>query len=123
MANKKFITYLFLAIVIISSILAFFNGYWLTGFINSMFIIGLILLIIGGFSYLRDKKAFIVTGYTMKKFKMLFSPDKKKNKNAKKLKLDDYIYKEREAWQYTIPLLITAGLICIFTFILSIVLY
>ena len=110
-------------VAIFSVFIAFFSDYWLIGFLNNLFMIGLIFVIIGGFAFLNERKAFVVTGYALKKMKLLLSFDKSKKSQAKNFKLDDYVYKENNNWSYTNPLLFIGLTSCIISSIISFILY
>lgn len=91
-------------------------------FINNMFIIGLVLLMIGSLAFLREKGYFRVPGYG---FKKMFRKLKKKKTDPEadefdKMTLDDYVYSPLPKYVITFPYLSVGILFLISSFIISI---
>ena len=108
--------------LIITSLITLVQKFTLLKFINNMFIIGLILLMIGSLAFLREKGYFRVPGYG---FKKMFRKLKKKKNDPEadefdKMTLDDYVYSPLPKYIITFPYLVVGVLLIIVSFIMSI---
>jgi hypothetical protein len=106
---------------IISTIFYFINNLEFIAFINTLFLLGLILTLLGVFMYIKEKGFFRLPSFGFKKTLSSFS---KKNthmvhQDNKDITFEDYVLKKQEPYFMTLPF-ITSGLLLLFlSFILS----
>lgn len=120
----KFIKSLLIIIglsVFVSIIYSLLNNKSFVDFINSLFIIGIILLIAGGFSFLFEKGSFKIAAYPFKKIQLMLKNRQmiEKDSQEKLPTFEEYMHEKIEHLPLTEPLFISGIILTLFTIIIS----
>lgn len=119
------------AAFLISVLVALFKGSGLTGFVDSLFVIGMLLLTYSGLQLMKELGAFRVITYSFKrvssKLKLSFLFGTNKNLEVsehmedepEEVRIEDYL--EVEKRDYTMPLFVSSLIMVIFSIAFSFV--
>lgn len=106
---------------LISILYSLLNNKSVVDFINSLFIIGIMLLICGGFSFLFEKGFFKITAYPFKKIKSFFQNKQILDKESQDElpTFEEYMLQTIEHLPLTYSLFISGLFLTIFTIIVT----
>lgn len=119
------------AAFLVSVLVALFKGTGLTGFVDALFVIGMLLLTYSGLQLMKELGAFRVITYSFKrvssKLKLSFLFGTNKNLEVsehmedepKEVRIEDYLDVEKR--DYTVPLFISSLTMVIFSIVFSFV--
>ncbi|WP_243719954.1 DUF3899 domain-containing protein [Macrococcus lamae] len=110
----------FLIIIILTLILAIFNGFKILGLVNSLFLSSLFVFCFSLLLFLFSDGAFSIMGHSFRRFHYMTAP-----KRLKETMEDDELYTNKEIkirqlkYPITMPLLVTSSVTLVIALLLS----
>lgn len=113
--------------LVLAIIWALIKGNFVVGLLDSLFFLGLIEGIVGGFMFLAEKGMFKIASYTLKRVRGMFNQKDREYveeklqemKGDKKLTLKKHMEEPAPEFTSTYPILISGIGYCVITFLLS----